>query len=240
MSNLTTPSRFGWKTVLIAAGLSLFAAQGAMAAKIKLWDKADHKGPSRTIKNAMPNLDAKRFNNRAGSLKIKSGRWEVCTGTHYTGTCRVLSRHVRDLNTLGLNNQISSVRPFVSYRPPETGRYLGANTLNLQQTYLADLDTISQRRAGADVWFEAETPTRLFLKPWGGARMAIWGPNRPNLRNCMAVRKSASKRSLTHMRRGTYLCVQTNRGNIAVMQFYGLSSDYPHTARFFVETHRGR
>ncbi len=77
--------------------------------RIVLYDSPGFRGRSVTITEAEPNVTF--FDNRAGSLEVQGGRWEVCDRPRYGGRCVTLSDDVRDLRTLGLNDRISSIRP---------------------------------------------------------------------------------------------------------------------------------
>lgn len=51
-----------------------------------------------------------RFNDRASSIQVLGGRWEVCTDGRFRGRCEIITRDVRDLRSIGMDNKISSVR----------------------------------------------------------------------------------------------------------------------------------
>ena len=49
-------------------------------------------------------------------MVVERGRWEVCEDARFEGRCAVLRRGNYDsLRSLGLNNQISSVRPVTGH-----------------------------------------------------------------------------------------------------------------------------
>ncbi len=50
------------------------------------------------------------FNNRASSIRIRSGTWEICDDGSFYGYCTTISGDIYDLRDYGLNNRISSVR----------------------------------------------------------------------------------------------------------------------------------
>jgi uncharacterized protein YcfJ len=51
------------------------------------------------------------FNDMASSAVVAGGRWEVCDAAGFTGRCVVLSPgHYASLETIGLNDSVSSVR----------------------------------------------------------------------------------------------------------------------------------
>ncbi len=52
------------------------------------------------------------FNDRADSVKVRGGRWEVCTAPKFEGRCAVLRRgDYPSLREAGLEDRISSARP---------------------------------------------------------------------------------------------------------------------------------
>src|SRR5206468_5752458 len=59
------------------------------------------------------------FNDRASSVVVDRGRWEVCEDARFEGRCVVLRPGSYDsLARMGMNNRISSVRPL-----PRNARY---------------------------------------------------------------------------------------------------------------------
>lgn len=67
-------------------------------------------GPSFVVTDEVTNL-RRQDNDKAFSLRIDRGAWEVCTDSDFGGRCEVVSRDVRDLRALGLGGSISSIRP---------------------------------------------------------------------------------------------------------------------------------
>src|SRR5262249_45238728 len=58
------------------------------------------------------NMERIGFNDRASSIIVDRGRWEVCDDAGFNGHCVVLRRGNYDsLRDMGLSNRISSVRP---------------------------------------------------------------------------------------------------------------------------------
>jgi uncharacterized protein YcfJ len=57
-------------------------------------------------------LDRFGFNDRASSVVVDHGRWEVCEDARFEGRCVILRRgSYGSLRDMGLDNRISSVRP---------------------------------------------------------------------------------------------------------------------------------
>jgi uncharacterized protein YcfJ len=97
------------KLALATAGL-LWGAQ-AMA-QITLYEGEGWHGRAFTTSQPVRDFSRNGFNDRASSVIVSHGRWEVCEDAGFNGTCMVLRPgNYESLRGMGLNNQISSVRP---------------------------------------------------------------------------------------------------------------------------------
>jgi hypothetical protein len=76
--------------------------------QIELFDRAGFRGRSRSLTGPEASLGA--FGRSVTSLRVTSGRWEVCDGTRWSGRCVSVNNSVPDVNRLGLKG-VSSVRP---------------------------------------------------------------------------------------------------------------------------------
>jgi hypothetical protein len=86
-----------------------------------LYSGANYSGEAREIYDpvyALPNL---QFNDRARSIAVLSGQWEVCQHSDFTGRCVFLRYDVPDLAWYGMDAEISSVRPVYEYTDAEHG-----------------------------------------------------------------------------------------------------------------------
>lgn len=100
-----------WKlnTVLGAAAL-VFAVSAA--AQITFYQGEGFRGRAFTADKPVRNFERYGFNDRASSVVVDRGRWEVCSDERFEGRCVVLRRGSYDsLARLGLDNRISSARP---------------------------------------------------------------------------------------------------------------------------------
>ena len=111
----------------LMAGLACAAAQTAHAAVAILFEHQNFEGQRLAVRDAMPNLDRTRFNDRAESMLIREGLWEVCTDAYYRGYCARLGPG--EYRNLGgeLTRRISSLRevrgaPPAGQRPALSGR----------------------------------------------------------------------------------------------------------------------
>jgi hypothetical protein len=95
---------------LTAAVAAALAASAAMAAttQLEIYKAPNFQGPADTIKGEVANLEH-GFGNEVSSIVARGGAWQVCTGDHFTGRCKVI-REGR-YPTLGwLDDRITSVK----------------------------------------------------------------------------------------------------------------------------------
>ena len=78
-------------------------------ADLVIYDRGNFTGRSFSTRTDVNNLALKEFNDRAASLIIHSGRWELCTDANYAGRCAVFGPGRYD-NLRDLNNRLSSMR----------------------------------------------------------------------------------------------------------------------------------
>lgn len=99
-----------WKLkAALGATAVLLATQAA--AQVTFYEAEGFRGRSFTANNDVRNFERTGFNDRASSLVVERGRWEVCVDARYEGSCVVVRRGSYDsLRGLGMNDRISSVR----------------------------------------------------------------------------------------------------------------------------------
>jgi len=78
--------------------------------RIVLYDGRNFSGRATTIDDETPTLRWTN-NNTAGSLRVESGRWELCDQVRFSGRCITIAQDVPDLARFGWSNRISSLRP---------------------------------------------------------------------------------------------------------------------------------
>jgi hypothetical protein len=105
--------RLGWNDAIA----SLRRVRGGpiggpgVPAGLELFSGTRYTGQRRAIGVADENLRESDFNDRASSLRVARGEvWEICAHAGYED-CRVVDENVPDLAAVGLNREISSVRP---------------------------------------------------------------------------------------------------------------------------------
>lgn len=76
--------------------------------QIVLYDRESFRGNSRPVSGPQSSLGS--FGSRVQSVRILSGRWELCEGTRWSDRCVTINESVPDINRFGLR-RVSSVRP---------------------------------------------------------------------------------------------------------------------------------
>ena len=76
---------------------------------IQLFTERDFGGASRNFPGDVPNLSGSGFNDRAGSMVVNGGEWELCSEAGYAGSCMVVGPGAYG-NLGGLSAQLSSIR----------------------------------------------------------------------------------------------------------------------------------
>lgn len=113
------PFAFPWKA---AAGLLLIAGSGVLTTstaqtpeerryrppEATIYRDAAYRGPAVFVGEAKPNLGLAWPVN---SIRVASGRWELCEKTRYRGTCRTVERDTPMLGTVLRGLTIQSIRP---------------------------------------------------------------------------------------------------------------------------------
>jgi len=99
-----------WARRGIALCIGWLCAASANAAEITLYEHENFGGAQVTLRGYTPNLGSTGFNDRASSIVVRSGRWEVCTDNDFSGTCSVFERGEYRRVGPNLNDRISSAR----------------------------------------------------------------------------------------------------------------------------------
>lgn len=86
-------------------------ATPALAAPIELYEQPQFQGMALGLDRANPNLADYGFDNRALSVVVRSGQWELCTDSQYRGSCLVLGPGQHATLAPALQRSLSSVRP---------------------------------------------------------------------------------------------------------------------------------
>ena len=94
----------------------------ADAAEITLYEHANFAGAQMTLRGWTRDFANTGFNDRASSIVVASGRWELCTEADFRGTCAVFTRGEYPVLDGQLNDRISSARETGSFGA-ERGSY---------------------------------------------------------------------------------------------------------------------
>jgi hypothetical protein len=141
--------------------------------RLVLYADERFRGQAVPISGPTPSLGS--FNDKAESLRIDSGTWEVCEDINY-GKCRTVSRDMSSLDSLGLAKRVSSVRPLLNggggggYPPvplPQPVRLVvydreryrgGARTIDNPQSGLGDFGNRAQSAQVVGTWQLCDGP----------------------------------------------------------------------------------
>lgn len=94
----------------VAAAVAVLAGQAF--AQATFYSREEMRGEAVTLDRHSGNFERYDFNDRASSVVIEGGLWEVCEHVRFEGRCVVLRRGAYpSLREIGLNNAISSARP---------------------------------------------------------------------------------------------------------------------------------
>jgi hypothetical protein len=98
-----------WMRIAAAAALGAFAS--VAAADITLYDRTKFRGRTFSALQSVPDLAHMGFNDRASSVVIKGGTWQLCTEAYFRGHCATLAAgDYPSLASMGLDDRVSSIR----------------------------------------------------------------------------------------------------------------------------------
>ena len=113
------------KSLLFSAiGIGAALAAPLAAAQVTFYEQEGFHGRTFTSNGAISNLDRSGFNDRASSVIVEHGNWQVCEDSDFRGQCIVLRPgQYPSLGAMRMSNRISSLRrvsggPNYSYAPP--------------------------------------------------------------------------------------------------------------------------
>jgi len=169
------------------------------------------------------------FNNKISSIELKGGaKAMLCDGPNLTGTCKNITVDTAPLQP-SINNKTSSFSIYLGAppapEPPDDAPVtFTTGPINLQQTYLADLDNGSiVNDDTSDIWYEAETAVEKYITPRNGAKLALGDGSNRGFDGCSDEDFSSDRVSLDDIPPGTYVCVTTSEGRISQFRFNGFT-----------------
>jgi uncharacterized protein YcfJ len=102
-----------------AAACGAFLLTSTVHAQVTFYSREGFTGQTFVVGGTSPDLHRAGFADRASSVIVDRGRWEMCEHPGFQGRCVVLRQgQYPSLNALGIDNQISSVRPAAVGRDP--------------------------------------------------------------------------------------------------------------------------
>lgn len=117
-------------TLRTAACAALLAIAPSALAQVTFYQQEGLHGRAFTADGPVQNFERYGFNDRASSVVVQRGQWEVCEDASYRGRCVMLRPgQYPSLGAMGLNDRVSSARPArgranVAYAPaPPPPRY---------------------------------------------------------------------------------------------------------------------
>jgi len=108
----------------MALGIATLLLAPLAVAQVTLYESDGLRGQVFTADRPITDLTRYGFNDRASSMIVQGGQWEVCEHQNYQGECRIVRPgQYPSLAAMGLNNKISSFRrvdgkPSYAYAPP--------------------------------------------------------------------------------------------------------------------------
>jgi uncharacterized protein YcfJ len=96
-------------------------------AQVTFFENESFRGRSFTSAKPVPNFERFGFNDRASSVEVAGGRWEVCQDRSFRGNCMVLRPgRYPSLASMGMNDRVSSVRAINANTRIDEHRYAPA------------------------------------------------------------------------------------------------------------------
>lgn len=155
------------RNTLMVAGLAI-ATQAV--AQITFYEREGFAGRSFTTEKKVGNFERFGFNDRASSVEVLRGRWEVCEDARFNGQCIVLRPgRYPSLAAMGLNNRVSSVRAISRNARIADRRYAPAPVVSNDDRRYAPAPVVSNhdyRRRDNERLYEANvTSVRAVVGP---------------------------------------------------------------------------
>lgn len=99
------------KSIKIALAFTTLTLASQAMAQITLYEHDGWRGRAYTTSQPVRDFSRVGFNDRASSVVVDRGQWEVCDDAGFRGNCMVLRRgSYESLSGMGMNDRISSVR----------------------------------------------------------------------------------------------------------------------------------
>ena len=117
--NKTLNTAFAVSALMLATTLATSAS-----AQVTFYENEGFRGRVFSTSGEVANFANHGFNDRASSVIVERGRWEVCEDARYEGRCVILVKGSYDsLRSIGMDNRLSSVRAAGRKRDDDWGNY---------------------------------------------------------------------------------------------------------------------
>ena len=90
--------------------------------RVVLYSQPNLRGKTLAVSGEVEDLARSGFNDAAESMVVNSGTWTMCRDAHFRGDCREFGPGRYNLNTIGFDHAISSLRPSDGRGAREPGR----------------------------------------------------------------------------------------------------------------------
>lgn len=116
------------KTIFRSAlAIAVMAISTQAAAQVVFYESESFQGRSFTAGSEVRNLERSGFRDRASSVVVRRGQWEVCEDPRFRGQCMVLRPgRYPSLEAMGLNDRVASMRAVRSNARIADNRYAPA------------------------------------------------------------------------------------------------------------------
>jgi hypothetical protein len=150
----------------------------------------------------------------AGSVQRAAPERQTCTASGNGFDCRPVPRPI----------------PMPPPRPTPGPQTHSTGGIEVPQTYTFDLDAGRVGdSASADLWFQAQTASALFITPRNGATMALGDRSNRGRGGCASASYSPARVALSAIPVGSYVCVRTNEGRVSQFRMNAISPEPPKT-----------
>ncbi len=114
----------------VSALLLTAGAAATVNADIVLFENDNFNGRNFRANNSVANLAEQGYNDRASSIVIDRGRWQICSDAFFRGSCVTLGAgRYNTLRVMGLNDKVSSIRE-LGWTPDGAGGWQSGNSGN--------------------------------------------------------------------------------------------------------------
>jgi hypothetical protein len=100
------------RTLQWLLALALGSAAAQVSAQVRIYEHDNFGGRSFTANGPVGDFARHRFNDRASSVIVRGGSWQLCDNARFGGRCVVLRPgRYPSLSAMGMNDRVSSLRP---------------------------------------------------------------------------------------------------------------------------------